>query len=123
MNAYLDEHGYRNVVSFADVERVIAEVRLQARPTMIFLEQDGGSTLVFGIGSDDSVLTFADSEGVTFHSVGNVKRKGILRFWCRDQLDDFFAEMAVPEALAVAAAREFLSTGRRPTSIVWEPDW
>lgn len=90
---------------------------------MIFLEAEGGRTFVFGIGRGESVLTFWDPDGTSFHSLGDVTRKGHLQFVCRDQVDDFMAEMAVPERAAIAAAEEFLATGERPCAVTWEPDW
>jgi hypothetical protein len=90
---------------------------------MIFLEADTGDVLVFGVGSEESVLTFVERDGLSFHSLGNRDRKGHLSFDCRDQVDDFMAEMAVPAATALSAAEHFVSTRQRPPQISWEPDW
>lgn len=44
-------------------------------------------------------------------------------FLCRDQIDEFMAEMAVPEGEAVAAAEVFVATAERPPGVTWESDW
>jgi len=90
---------------------------------MLFLEHENGKTLVVGLGHGESVLSFVEHGGATFHSVGDLGRTGCLRFWCRDQLDEFMAEMAIPELVAVRAAFEFFRTGDRPVEITWEADW
>ena len=90
---------------------------------MLFLESFTGSTLVIGVGAKDSILTFAEKDGTTFHSVGDLRRTGCLQFRCRDTLDDFQAEMAIPEKQAISAVLEFFETGARPQVVKWEPDW
>jgi hypothetical protein len=52
-------------------------------------------TLVVGLGHSESALSFLEHGGATFHNVGDLGRTGRLRFWCRDQLDEFMAEMVV----------------------------
>lgn len=102
---------------------VICLVKSVGEPTMVFLEHGNGRELVFGLGHPDSVLTFVDADGATYHSVGNTDREGYIEFRCRDQVDQFFAEMAIPESLAVDAAREFFARADRPAQVNWEPDW
>ena len=106
-----------------DLYNVIDGIRNSKQPTMVFLEADNGRMLVFGVGSTESVLTFAEPDGSSYHSLGNPERKGHLLFLCRDQVDEFMAEMAVPEDDALRAAEEFFSTQERPEGIVWEADW
>jgi hypothetical protein len=121
MNAYWDD---RREVIASDVElgATIAALRELGRPTILFLEDRQGC-LALGVGEVLSVLSFVRANGESQHSLGDPTRKGVVRFWCRGQLDDFLAETAVPEADALAAAYEFLRTGQRPSSVQWESDW
>lgn len=123
MKAYWTEETQRAVTSVTELRAVIDDVKKLGEPTMLFLERDDGRTLVFGIGYPESVLTFIDHDGESFHSVGDTSRKGVLKFWCRDQLDDFIAEMAVSESSAIAAAESFLAQGAMPPNVKWEADW
>jgi hypothetical protein len=111
------------VNSAHDLKTVIASVRKSGRPTMVFLEATNGNVLVFGVGQDESVLTFAEPDGTSFHSLGDRERKGYLHFQCRDQMDEFMTESAVPEGDALIAAEQFLATSERPSAVPWEPDW
>ena len=90
---------------------------------MLFLEQDSGSTLVLGLGAPESVLTFVHEDGSSYHSCGDAQRRDMLKFWCREQLDDFGAEMAIAESVAIAAAHEFYAKGTQPSNLEWEADW
>lgn len=123
LKAFWDPQAPRQVDSLAELDSVVAEVSALAKPAMLFLEAADGRMLVVGIGGEESVLTFVESDGTTFHSVGDVERPGVLQFWCRDQVDDFLAEMAVSAEQALEATRQFLATGRIPDSVQWEPDW
>ena len=105
-----------------ELEAVIETVRRIGRPTVVYLERDG-QTLAFGVGCTESVLTWMDRDQTTWHSVGDLARKGTIQLWSCDQLDDFFAELAVPEAVGLDAARSFAATGRRPDQVRWEGDW
>ena len=123
MKAYWTEGVERVLVSEQDVRNVINEVQRSGKPTMLFVEHDTGRMLALGLGGQESVLTFVDTDGTSFHSVGDISRSGVLKFWCRDQVDDFMAEMAVPESVAIDAALAFAATGTAPPNITWEPDW
>ena len=123
MKAYWTEGVTREIVSANQLDELIHEVRGQKVPTMVFLEHDCGTTLVFGVGAGESILTYVDGEGRTFHSIGDVNRSGVLKFWCRDQPDDFLAEMAIPEAVAIDAAHRYREGGTRPENVEWEADW
>ncbi|WP_437998199.1 Imm1 family immunity protein [Sorangium sp. So ce185] len=111
------------VESREDLYAMIETVRRSGQPTMVFLQAANGNVLVLGVGQDESVLTFAQPDGTSFHSLGNRERKGYLLFRCRDQVDEFMTEMAVPEDDAIVAAEQFLATGERPPAVQWEPDW
>jgi hypothetical protein len=113
----------RAVNSRDELNVVIDDVRRSGQPTMIFLMAENGTILVFGVGLDESVLTFMEPDGTSFHSLGDRERRGYLRFLCRDQIDEFMTEMAVPEREALVAAEQFLATNERPSVVVWEPDW
>ena len=115
--------GERTVVSVDDLSAAMMAIENGGQPTMLFLEEPGGPTLVLGIGLSESVLTFVETDGASFHSRGDVSRKGRLQFWCRDQLDEFMEEMAVPLEVARRAASEFVRTKARPTAVLWEADW
>ena len=71
-----------------DVDAVVSAVRTSGQPTMVFLEADNGRVLVFGVGYEESVLTFAERDGTSFHSLGDRDREGHLLFLCRDQVDE-----------------------------------
>jgi hypothetical protein len=79
--------------------------------------------LVAGFGADEAVLTFVQQDRTTFHSLGDPDRKGFLQFRCRDQLDDFMAEMAVPANVADEAVKLFFEDGKMPGNVEWEADW
>jgi hypothetical protein len=111
------------VTSADDLRSVVETVRQLDEPTMLFLEGEERETLVVGLGHDESVLTFVQSDGKSFHSLGDPSRTGRLRFWCRDQIDEFMEEMAVPEKDAVNATFQFLASGGKPSIIRWEADW
>ncbi|XXS69730.1 RHS repeat-associated core domain-containing protein [Sorangium sp. So ce131] len=89
MKCYWTEHDPILVNSTEELLALIDDTKSIGRPTMMLLEHDNGRTLVIGLGSPESVLTFVETDGTSFHSVGDVSRSGVLRFWCRDQLDDF----------------------------------
>lgn len=112
-----------SVYSPNDLRLVVESVRSSGQPTMIFLEAEDGRILVFGVGREESVLTFVEDDGTSFHSLGDRERKGFLEFLCRDQVDEFMTEMAVPEHAAIAAAEQFLATNERPSRVTWEADW
>jgi hypothetical protein len=114
--------GTATITSPAELRSLIERVRELKEPTMLFLEATTGSTLVVGLGAKESVLTFAEKDGTSFHSVGDTRRTGYLQFRCRDTVDDFHAEMAIPEPAAIEAALEFLETGRKPQGVLWEAD-
>jgi hypothetical protein len=111
------------VTSVDDLRRIIDEVRAAQEPTMLFLETESAETLVVGLGHPESVLTFVQPDGRTLHSLGDTRRTGHLRFWCRDQLDEFMEEMAIPESDAIQAAVQFLEVGGQPKNVRWEADW
>jgi hypothetical protein len=123
MKAYWTEDAHRDITSVAELDAVITDVRNLTEPRMLFLEQEDGSTLVVGFSATESVLTYVDAAGSSYHSVGDTERAGVLKFWCREQLDDFLAEMAVPAMVAVDAAYEFYTKGTRPSNLTWEGDW
>jgi hypothetical protein len=123
MKAYWTEEMQKAVNSVLELQAVIDDVKRLGEPTMLFLEHKDGRTLVLGLGNPESVLTFIDHDGRSFHSVGDASRRGMLTFWCRDQQDDFMAEMAVPEPLAIAAAESFIAEGTMPPNVTWEADW
>jgi hypothetical protein len=111
------------VNSPSDLDIVVDSVRRSGQPTMVFLEEEDGTCLVFGVGRLESVLTFAEPDGTSFHSLGDRDRKGYLHFLCRDQIDEFMAEMAVSEHAALKAAEQFVETRKLPSAVVWEADW
>jgi hypothetical protein len=69
------------------------------------------------------VLTYVEQDGTSFHSVGDVNRRGHVQFLCCGQMDDFMLEMAIPEKVALLAAEEFVLTQRMPASVAWEADF
>jgi len=101
----------------------IQSVRASGEPTMLFLRHDDGPMMVVGVGGPESVLTFEGKDGTTFHSVGDTNRVDHLRFRCRDQVDEFMGEMAIPEAKAIDAALAFFDSAERPSGVNWERDW
>ena len=112
------------VLSELELRRVIWHVGALGVPTMLFLEAETGETLVVGLGHDETVLTFVAAGGIpSFHSVGDTARGGRLRFWCRDQVDEFMEEMALPASVAISAALEFFAKRVRPSCVRWEADW
>jgi hypothetical protein len=123
VKAYWTESTERSVRNEAQLASVIAEVLALDEPTMLFLEHEVGSTLIVGIGANETVLTFVESDSTSFHSIGDKERVGVLKFWCRDQVDDFLAEMAIPTTSGIDAAKYFLAKGQKPQNVTWEPDW
>jgi hypothetical protein len=112
-----------SVATAEELRLLVAKVQQLGEPTILFLEQDGKATLAIGLGGKESVLTYSEPDGRSFHSLGDPTRTERLRFWCRDQMDEFMAEMAIPEPDAVSAAFEFLLSGARPANVKWEADW
>jgi hypothetical protein len=123
MKAYWSEGKFESLQAPEDLEAVIAAVRQMDEPTMLFLEHESGLCLVLGLGQDESVLTFAEPGGISFHSLGNAERGGTMSFMCNGELDAFANEMAIPESVAMESARIFFATGIRPENVVWESDW
>ncbi len=111
------------VTSRAELEAVRREIDTSGQPTMLFLQVGDGRCLVLGLGAPESVMTYVEPGGRSFHSLGDIGRKGHLVFLNRDQLDEFMAEMAIPTTVALDAAVEFVETGERPSSVRWEADW
>jgi hypothetical protein len=113
----------RVVESVEDLAAVVDAIRKSAQPTMVFLEASSGAWLAFGVGHEESVLVFGEADPhETFHSLGEPYRKGVLEFLSQGQLDEFSKEGAIPGALALRAAEQFLATGVRPDVITWESD-
>jgi hypothetical protein len=112
----------RAVTSPEDLAGVVAAVRSTGEPTMVFLEAENGRVLVFGVGHRESVLTFYEPDGTSFHSLGDPDRRDRLRFRAGDLVDDFMGDMAVATTDALVAAAEFLETDERPEGITWEAD-
>lgn len=110
------------VSSPSELASVIETVRRLGRPTMVHMEHDG-KALSLGVGGPESVLTWMDADLTSYHSVGDLSRKGRIQVWNCDQLDDFFAELAVPEQVGIDAAMAFVATGERPDNVRWEGDW
>jgi hypothetical protein len=93
-----------------DLRDVVDRVRRLGAPTMLFLE--GDATLVVGLGAPESVLTYYEPTGASFHSIGDVAREDRLVFQSQGVPEEFLAEMAVDEQLAIDAAFEFFSHPR-----------
>lgn len=108
--------------SVEELRALIDQVRALGEPTILFVELDG-KTLALGLGAPLCPLTWVEPGGASFHCVGDLSRIGTLRFWCRDQPDEFFADLAVPEAVAIEAALAFARTAERPSNVRWEADW
>jgi len=123
MKAYWQAGVERRVETVDALHGLIAEVESLGMPMMLFLEHESGTMLVAGLGHAETILSFVGREGNTFHSVGDKDRSGVLRFWCRDQLDEFLAETAVPGDVGSRAADMFYETGEPPSNVTWEPDW
>ncbi len=122
MNAsWGDRNGF--ITSRAELEAVEREIVATAQPTMLFLTAEDRRCLVVGLGAPESVLTYVEPYARSFHSLGDIDRKGYLIFLNRSQLDEFMAEMAIPTPLAFEAAVEFVETGERPSRVRWEADW
>lgn len=111
------------ISSVSQVDQIIRDVRDSGVPTLVYIYSDNNEVLAFGIGHDESVLTFAEPSGRTFHSLGSRYREGLVQFMNVDTMDDFMLSMAVPEAVAAEAARSFVSSARRPHNVTWESDW
>ena len=111
------------ISSREQLEAIVETIRASGQPTMVFLEAEDGTVLVFGVGHEESVLTFVESDGTSFHSLGNPEREGFLLFLCREEIEEFMTEMAVPERIALHAAEQFLTAPHRPSGVTWEPDW
>lgn len=65
MKAFWGERA-TTIQSRRELDGVVDEVRRSGRPTMIFLEADNGTCLVFGVGQEESVLTFTTPGGSRF---------------------------------------------------------
>jgi hypothetical protein len=111
------------VTTVEDLDSVVRAVEKTKQPTMVFLGAENGRVLVFGVGHNESVLTFFEPDGTSFHSLGDINRKGHFIFLCRDRVDEFMQEMAVPTADAITAAKQFLANGEQPAAVRWEGDW
>ncbi len=112
------------IQSQGDLDSVIEDVRRSGQPTMVILEAENGNFLVFGVGQEESVLTFAYPDGRSFHSLGADRyREGSLYFLCNDDIEEFMAETAVPEQDAITAAKQFLTSSDPPPAVQWESDW
>jgi hypothetical protein len=123
MKAYVRPGDERSVETVAELRAEIARIRALDQPTMLFLEHDNGDVLVVGLGAELSVLSLSRRDGSSFHSVGDLERIGFIQFSSQGVMEDFFAEMAVPEEDAVTAAVTFAETGQAPENITWEADW
>jgi hypothetical protein len=122
MEVYVTYENATEITTQAGLDAFIANVRATGTPSLVGLESASGITLVFGVGAAESWVGYT-TEDESYHSVGDLDRKDMLLFLNRDEVDEFYGEMAIPEADAIAAARSFLATGERPPSITWESDW
>ena len=123
MNAYwTDPPAPRTIANRDQLGELLQEVGALGRPTMLYLERQDAGTLVVGLGARETVLTFIEPDGASYHSRGDITRTDVLRFWNAELFDEFLGEMAVPAALAVIAAHEFFASDGAPPSVRWEAD-
>jgi len=123
VRAAVDELRTWTVASVEELRNVIRDVSAYEHPTMLFLENELGATLVVGLGMAETVLCFVEPDGTSFHSVGDVSRRGTLLFSCRSQFDEFMEEMAIPLRVGVDAAEHFFVSGQKSREVEWEADW
>lgn len=121
MKVYVTYEDATEITTQAELDAFIASVRATGTPSLVGLES-ASATLVFGVGAAESWVGYT-TEDESFHSVGDLDRKDMLLFLNCDEMDEFYGEAAIPEADAIAAARSFLATGQRPSTIIWESDW
>lgn len=123
VRAIVDDSTTWTVTSLDQLRSVMGSVADLPAPTMLFLEDDGGATLVVGLGAPETVLCFVEPDGTSFHSVGDLSRTGTLVFSCRSQPDEFPEEMAVPTSVGIHAAESFFENRAKPGNVSWEADW
>lgn len=114
--------GSAQLNSTTELDQVMGAIRELGRPTLLFLSATDGKTLVVGIGWEESVLGYMEKGRVSLHSLGDPERKGALSFEGLTEPSEYSLEMAIPEPVALEAAKEFLKTGARPAGVTWEAD-
>lgn len=123
MRVTVDASTTWTVTSLDQLRSVMGSVADLSTPTMLFLEDDEGATLVVGLGARETVLCFVEPDGTSFRSVGDLSRTGTLVFSCRSQPDEFPEEMAVPTSVGIHAAESFFENRAKPDDVAWEADW
>jgi hypothetical protein len=90
-------------------------------PLIVELRSPSGAAMTIGLGRDVSIATFAASasEPPYFVSSGGEVRDVPLVFFRDGHWSEFDGRAAISVAVAREAAREFLSTGVRPSKIRW----
>jgi hypothetical protein len=112
-----------SVADAAELRALVARVRRAGRPEMLILEAGDGRWFAFGVGLDETVLSYGEADARSWHSRGDVERMDRLQFWSQGQLGDFMGEMAVAESIGLAAAEWFVTHGSKPVAVTWEADW
>jgi hypothetical protein len=104
-----------------------AKFRAEREPriAVLFADQDEEDTprLSIGLGAKECMLAFDESikEGVGACSKGSrVGDQTEVGFCYGTGYSQFLASTLIPKKLAIAAAREFFRTGRRPTNVEWD---
>jgi hypothetical protein len=104
-----------------------AKFRKEGEPRLavLFFEPERKDTarLSIGLGEDESTLTFdtGDLNDAGAYSKGaRAGDKAEVGYAYGDGYSEFYASTLVPKQTAIAAAREFFRTGRRPATVQWE---
>jgi Immunity protein Imm1 len=90
--------------------------------SMAELTAPSGASLAIGLSNDESIATFCESyaDPPYYLSRGDEDSDNPIVFFYDGHWSEFPRRAAVPAAAAVAAAREFFHTGRRPRLLAWD---
>lgn len=115
--------------SFDDVDELrtwllmIHQAALGEQPLLIDLEHASGATLSVGLGAPRSVLTFqatADPPYLVSQGPGLTTEAAGETFLRDGEPVEFESNESIAVELAVAAATDFMASGRLPMSIAWQ---
>lgn len=108
------------IATLDELENRLEQIRAELlEPTLVQLTSQT-ATMHIGLGNPDySVALYLDDERQPWGSHGTETEVADLAFLKGDHRYEFYAREAIPIGDALAAATEFVTNDKKPTSIDW----
>lgn len=112
------------VTTARDLHQLLDQVENEIQEPTLFQLTGASATMHIGVGNPHhhSVALFLDDEGQAWASHGNEEDLNDIAFLEGDRRYEFYGTTAIPPDDARMAAKEFITTNRKPTNIDWKPE-